>query len=740
MGATGLSHSLQVSKNGLLKTSLAVMSQKISFVDDTLNTQKVPSMVNNELYKNDRVSFTISYNTKIGSTLNWKTGAFASRIGYTFRQSLYDFDAARYQDNIVDGTGNTWLWQPYTQLNWKPGKHFTINAGLHYMYLALNKTSSLEPRAGIQFKINAHHTLSFATGLYGKTLPLGAYFYKTPNGSLPNLDLDIMRSAHYIAGYDWLMKKNWHLHVEAYLQKLSRVPVVNDVNRTFWLLNMIEGYANEALVSKGKGQNVGTDITLEKFFSKSWFMLIGFSVFNSTYQPLNGNTYNTQYNSHTAGSFTTGKEWKWKHNKTFAAGGKMLYNGSMPISPLLEGAAVNSRKPVLDCPVRLPAILRCCMNRVPSIILPGFSLIGFRKELNGLYSLCYLARAFFYLLVEKKRLEGLWPADYFFRRQLWLMLFSLFDVFILLWFGDILLDYACLGMIMFAFRRLPPKALIMGAAVCFLLSFARENRDFYQDKKTIRKGELVAAMDTTKIKLTDQQKENLGAMTDFKENSTQEKKVKRMERSIRKMTGSYEELYEYRSSQYVNSLVGYLYFGSWDVLLFMFLGMAFFKMGILTGQASVKVYWWMFIMGLGVGLTISYFRIHQMIDNKFNWFNYTKNNFIVLYEPSRTFRAIGIFGLIMLLYKSGWFKWLFALMRPVGQMAFTNYLMQSLMCGLFFLGGGLFVWAAAGGKKIFSWGCLGGPFILSDHWLKFFVLCVSVDEGVLLLGEAPSGS
>ena len=56
------------------------------------------------------------------------------------------------------------------------------------------------------------------------------------------------------------------------------------------------------------------------------------------------------------------------------------------------------------------------------------------------------------------------------------------------------------------------------------------------------------------------------------------------------------------------------------------------------------------------------------------------------YELSRTFRAIGIFGLIMLLYKSGWFKWLFALMRPVGQMAFTNYLMQSLLCGLFFYG------------------------------------------------------
>jgi len=39
---------------------------------------------------------------------------------------------------------------------------------------------------------------------------------------------------------------------------------------------------------------------------------------------------------------------KWKKNETFIAGGKMLYNGGMPISPLLAGAPVNSREPVLD--------------------------------------------------------------------------------------------------------------------------------------------------------------------------------------------------------------------------------------------------------------------------------------------------------------------------------------------------------------------------------------------------------
>ena len=104
-------------------------------------------------------------------------------------------------------------------------------------------------------------------------------------------------------------------------------------------------------------------------------------------------------------------------------------------------------------------------------------------------------------------------------------------------------------------------------------------------------------------------KNELRAMLDFKERSTHESKVNRMEKTIQKNTGSYEQLYKYRTDIYVNTLVRYLFFGVWDVLLFMFLGMAFFKMGILTGQAPVKIYWWMCIVGLGVGLTLSYFRL-----------------------------------------------------------------------------------------------------------------------------------
>ena len=193
-------------------------------------------------------------------------------------------------------------------------------------------------------------------------------------------------------------------------------------------------------------------------------------------------------------------------------------------------------------------------------------------------------------------------------------------------------------------------------------------------------------MDTTQTKLTDAQKEKLGAMTEFKEKSSADAKKKEMEKSLRKMRGDYAGLYEYQSERSFHTEIFYLYYGLWDVLLFMFLGMAFYKSGVLMGNASSKTYWLLFIVGLGAGLALSWLRLKPMIDLNFNRFDYTKNVKFEFYEISRTFRALGIFGLIMLLYKSGWFKWLFALMRPVGQMAFTNYLMQSLLVGFYFYG------------------------------------------------------
>lgn len=311
----------------------------------------------------------------------------------------------------------------------------------------------------------------------------------------------------------------------------------------------------------------------------------------------------------------------------------------------------------------------------------------FEGSLRGLFSMLFGAGMFIFVTRLEKRTTGLMPAELFLRRQLWLLLFGIFHAYVLLWYWDILYHYAICGIILFAFRRLSPKYLLIGAAVCLVLMTVRENRDLYKRKDVITKGEIVATIDTTKVKLTDLQKEQLGAFTEFKDKSKPEEKKKEMEKQEKEIRGSYAGLYEARSKQAEEGeTFGMYYWAIFDVTLFMFIGLAFFKLGILQGEAKTKVYAWMAVIGLGVGLPLSYLFVIYDVNYNFNWFEIVKNKPFDFYELQRFIHSIGIFGLIMLMYKSGWFKWMFALLRPVGQMAFTNYLMQSVICGIIFMG------------------------------------------------------
>ncbi len=419
------------------------------------------------------------------------------------------------------------------------------------------------------------------------------------------------------------------------------------------------------------------------------------------------------------------------------------------MTPLNTGADLgaspvpyNERISILDA-LRGFAILGILLMNIPGFGLPGrvawdpsvlheWNSIDYKTWFTvawipdgtqrAIFSMLFGAGIVLFTTRQESRVEGVKSADYFFRRQLWLIVFSLIDVYLLLWQGDILFDYACYGMILYVFRRLSPKWLLTAAGICVLFMFARENRDFYLEKRVISRGEIVAAIDTTKTKLTERQKADFAAMQDFKERSTQERKVKSMKKAITQVTGSYEDLYEFRTGNFIDNIIHYTYFSLWDVLAFMFAGMAFFKMGILTGKAPIRIYWLFCILGLGIGLTLSYLYIRPMIDTQFNRFEYVKRVSLQFYDISRCFRTLGLFGLIMLLYRSGWFNWLFELMRPVGQMAFTNYLGQSILCGLYFNGIGLGMYGKLSRHEVYF--VVAAVWVIqiiwSHLWLRYF--------------------
>lgn len=316
-----------------------------------------------------------------------------------------------------------------------------------------------------------------------------------------------------------------------------------------------------------------------------------------------------------------------------------------------------------------------------------FTAIVMNGTQRALFSMLFGAGVILFIGRKETSIQGLAPADYHVRRQIWLMVISMFDVYILLWNGDILFDYACYGLIIFTFRNLPARRLALTAAICFAFMIARENRGLYQTKSMISDGKEIAAIDTIKTKLDDKQKAALEEMNGMKKRSTRESKLERSKEAIAIVQGSYGEVYKWRTDDYLSHMIDYTYMEAWDVLMFMFLGMAFLKMGVFTGEVPVKVYLWMTIIGLCIGMPLSYLRNETLLSFNFNFFEYVQDEWFAYYQIERVFRSIGLLGLVMLLYKSGIFGWLFSLLRPVGQMALTNYLGQSLLCGFYFNGG-----------------------------------------------------
>jgi uncharacterized protein len=343
---------------------------------------------------------------------------------------------------------------------------------------------------------------------------------------------------------------------------------------------------------------------------------------------------------------------------------------------------------------------------------------------RAIFSMLFGAGMLLFIGRLEKKTEGLMVAEYYFRRQLWLLLFGLFNAYILLWFWDILYAYAILGMFIFPFRRLPPKALLIAASVCVVALTVRENVNFMRERKVVIEGEAIAAMDTTQVKLSTDQKAALQEMLNIKQRSTIESRVKRIEKNTAQVLGSYGDLYDVHGNHSYNGETnGMFNFLFWDILTCMFIGMAFFKLGFLTGEYRGNLYAWMALVGLGVGLVLSYFRLKPGIDLQFNYFEVLKDGGFQFYQLSRVFRAMGIFGLIMLLYHSGWFDWLFRMMRPVGRMAFTNYLMQSLLCGLIFYGVGFGLFGKLQRFEIYYVlaGVWAFQIVFSNIWLRYFL-------------------
>lgn len=333
----GRKHSIEL-KAGLGLTQHGYAEKKY---DNELNG-KVKSNIH---YLQTKITLSALSNYKINKRMLLRSGAILNRQGFNFYDD--ELNQAGNLQNYLSVNGATPLLQVFSQLQYKPSVRWTLNGGIHTMYLALNQSHSVEPRFGARFQAGRKSWFSAGYGRHSQIQPLGTYFYKADGGAYPNNNLKLSQAHHLIMGYDRMLSKYWHVKTELYCQWLFHIPVSPDPASTYSILNSMEGFDFENLVSTGKGKNYGAEVTLEKFFSGSTYVLLTGSVSDSRYTDGQGRTYSTRFNVGHTLSFLAGKEWTMGRNR-LGFNIKTLWLGGMHDHPINIEASQAAKTTIRD--------------------------------------------------------------------------------------------------------------------------------------------------------------------------------------------------------------------------------------------------------------------------------------------------------------------------------------------------------------------------------------------------------
>jgi hypothetical protein len=351
-GAVGITHSLVFNKS-YLKTVLSASGTENIFDSNEILADYSRRNVNNENHRNTKYTLSSVFNHKFNAKHLLRTGAYANLIQYNFFQNNWDNDLKQSVMQI-NNKGNTLTTNIFAQWQYRPTEALTLNTGFHQFYLHLNQKTSFEPRFSVKYAFSQKQSISLGYGLHSQTQPMGVYFYETKKENtqinyLPNENLDFTKAQHFVLAFDQMMQGNWHIKTEAYYQHLYDVPVSKSHNNTQSLLNLTDGYIPDIFDNKGKGRNYGLELTIEKFLTDGFYLLLSSSLYDSKYQALDGKWYNTRFNGNIANSLLLGKEWDFaKKNRTLGLNLKLTHIGGMHDTPVDFAASKNKNETVRD--------------------------------------------------------------------------------------------------------------------------------------------------------------------------------------------------------------------------------------------------------------------------------------------------------------------------------------------------------------------------------------------------------
>ncbi len=351
MGVAGLTWTQPLSVSAFLKASAAVSYQGVSF-----EHQKIIRHVENGRYVVDslppmmftrfgegKISAAASYHRKFSKKTSLAAGLNSDYWMFNYLDSARSILLNGSSEVYTGAWRKRWdtqnegalLFQPFVQMQHRLNERFTLSGGITSLYFSLNGSSfsPLEPRLGLNYDIATRRRLSFGYGLHSQVQPAYLYFYghETKNGDPQehNIDLGLMKSHHFVMGYDQAIAQSARLKVETYYQYLFDVPV-RTAPSSFSIVNAGSGFDRlfpDTLTNAGTARNYGIEATVERYFSKGYYFLFTGSLFDSRYRGSDDVLRHSAFNGRYAVNAVVAKEFTFKKGSAFNVGGKLTMVG-----------------------------------------------------------------------------------------------------------------------------------------------------------------------------------------------------------------------------------------------------------------------------------------------------------------------------------------------------------------------------------------------------------------------------
>jgi uncharacterized protein len=300
-----------------------------------------------------------------------------------------------------------------------------------------------------------------------------------------------------------------------------------------------------------------------------------------------------------------------------------------------------------------------------------FSFIFVDGKMRGLFSFLFGASTL--LVIQQARASGESPAKIHYARMFWLLIFGLVH-FYFIWFGDILVMYALTGLILFFFRNLSVRKLILWGLALLILQMTLMAGGAWQVHQ------FAAAMAAP-----NPDPDIVTAYHGFEEAFGQ-LSSRQLAENMALFLGPWDGLVQQRLIvQGLEPFTSLTFFLA-ETLAYMLFGMAALKSAFFRGEWPLARYRKWALIGFAITIPAYAILAWLLIRADFSVpMVFTIS--LAATTPVRPIMVIAIAATIILLTRRG--GWLVDRIAAAGRAAFTNYLGTSLLMTTFFYGYGL---------------------------------------------------